>query len=129
MTLSTTPIDSAEKVVAELRAGTEHFTYGLEPRRYVPPTPLSLRAAALIESQSATIEKQAGLLHSNGKPRFNEAMRRAEAAEARVTALEAEKAKAIHALDLALDSDRQTDIREAIAIRAALSRSTEKNDG
>lgn len=90
MSRETTP---TENVVAELRKPAPKF--GLE--EFDPTYDIRQIAAALIESQRATIERvererdeawgQAHLGHS-----------RAEAAEARVTALEAEKAGLVKAL-------------------------------
>ncbi|CAN7605000.1 hypothetical protein [Bosea sp. LjRoot237] len=42
-------------LVAELRATQEVFTYGHEPRRYIPPSELKLRAADRLDKLSAEV--------------------------------------------------------------------------
>jgi hypothetical protein len=55
------------------------------------------RAAAELASLRERLAKAEGLLHANGTPRFNEAMRRAEAAEARALLAESKLAEAVEA--------------------------------
>jgi hypothetical protein len=143
MTPSPTPTDSAEKVVAEpigpneLAALKRHVDHGLVSSG-TRQTLASL--IALIESQRATIERQAAE-NSNlsGLVRFwiadsREAHDARQAAEARVSALEAALADVLATNQRFRDqmpADWEGDPMQDACDRArqALSPSTEKNDG
>lgn len=149
--------DSAEKVVAELLSGADGWEIAVadEIRLYGEGTEDAIgmqaradmyrRAAALIESQRATIEslRRTVQMEAEGAQRW---MDECAAAEARVTALEAEKAGAWEAgmreaariAEQRFEDDPEycvyadgpeiaVEIRRAIRVQA-LSRGTEKTD-
>jgi hypothetical protein len=107
----------------ELRSIAKYACWDKFEERYSsdPKKHPAWRAADLLAHQAARLEEWIA--------RSEPWQRRAVAAETALTAAEAEKERLLRALDLALDSDRQSDIREAIAIRAAaLSPKKEQTD-
>lgn len=92
--------DTAEKVVAELRAKATRLekTFKLAPPLTLVEADVMREAAALIESQRATIERVKRERDSCADKAVEQTLK-LDAAQARVTALEAEKAGAIKLAD------------------------------
>lgn len=74
-------------------------------------------AMAELASLRERLAKAEGLLHANGTPRFNEAMRRADAAEARALLAESKLAEAKGALALWRDSRLMTEDGAPVDLR------------